>query len=314
MRVVAIILTMLLLTLPTTAQAQTSKGSRYELRLLVLLPELAGDERTVLLGLGRNPTLLPAHTEAGGRYSLQAATNVRSAVVYLLRGGVEERRDYLTWPAYGGERQTVQASYRRNAVGGLELVGVQQAAGFVPTVANGDAPTTDPAGLPTDESSPFEQPASVATAAPLTSTLPISRSRVVSTTSVVNSRPPVTSTPVSSPPLAIDKPQSAVIDGKLLLVALIIGFVVMRGWRWLPQGKPQAKRKEGEDEQSQAKPDDPAAPAAGLYACTGRANRQRNCPHRGWQHNRRAGGSATGRRPPTANSRRQPQTEQRRVG
>ena len=256
MKMLVCLLSILLLALPLTVQAQTSKGSRYELRLLVLLPELlTGDKRTVLLQLGRNQSLLPAHAEAEGRYSLQAATNVRSAVVYLLRGGVEERRDYLSWQAYGGERQTVQATYRRNAVGGLELAGLAQAAGFVPEVAASDGPTTgNELAPPADGSSPF-QPTVLATGSVVSST------SVLSSTAVVSSTRTATPTQVISPSRTVSRQPSGNqpaggANVGLLLLAIGIGFVALGGWRLLPLGK--ARRKESEDEQSKVPTGSPA--------------------------------------------------------
>jgi len=255
MKMLVCLLNILLLALPLTVQAQTSKGSRYELRLLVVLPELlTGDKRTVLLQLGRNQSLLPAHAEVEGRYSLQAATNVRSAVVYLLRGGVEERRDYLSWQAYGGERQTVQATYRRNAVGGLELAGVHQVAGFVRTISPSDEPQSNvvPAA---DESSPF-QPTVLATGSIVSSTV------TVSSTTVVSSTRTATPTQVISPSRTLSRQPSGNqpaggANVGLLGLAIGIGFVALGGWRLLPL----AKGKEKKDEQSKVPTGSHAAPA-----------------------------------------------------
>jgi|GEM_PF-2123640 len=258
MKVLLCLLTMLLLTLPLTASAQTSRSSRYELRLLVLLPTLpAGDERTVLLQLGRNPTLLPAHAESVNRSSLQVQTNVRSAVVYLLRGGVEERRDYLSWQAYGGERQTVQATYRRNATGGLELSGVQQVAGFVPEVTNsGNEPAPDLAGLAANDVSPF-QPSAVPTAAPVATSSPVSSTAVVSGSQTISNMRTPTPVQVSRPPLPVSSQPSgnqpsAGANLGLLLLALGIGFVALHGWRWLPLGRTKGKDRIDEQGKVQA--------------------------------------------------------------
>jgi hypothetical protein len=119
--------------------------SSYALRLVVTVPPSAG-ERQVYVSFGDSTSYALA-AEGGGRYSLEAeaAASQNGAAIVLANSGTEERRDRITWSAYPGYKLTVEADYRLNPVGGMELDKVSQAVGswaqVTDAAASGQSPT-----------------------------------------------------------------------------------------------------------------------------------------------------------------------------
>lgn len=125
------------------AQGTPPGGGEYALRLVITLPP-AMETRQVYV-IFNNTISYALMSEGNGNYSLEAeaAATQSGAEVVLTNAGVEERRDRLTWTAYPGYKLTVEADYRQNLIGGLELGKVSQVAGTWAQVAAAPNPAAN---------------------------------------------------------------------------------------------------------------------------------------------------------------------------
>lgn len=142
-----IILSALMLTITgsagrSLAQSAPSASDSYAIRLIVMVPPLAGTR--VVYATFSGTVTYALSSEGDGRYSLeaQARTAQSGAEIELMNGGVEERRDRITWNAYPGYKVSVETDYRLNLIGGLELDHVAEAVGTWTQVSSAPAPAS----------------------------------------------------------------------------------------------------------------------------------------------------------------------------